>query len=94
MNEVSVDDLFSYSALFVIVLLVSLLLLWLTRLALLRWGPREPEPSPEERTRSAVRQLQSVGVDVPGLLGEWSPVDRDPGPPIHERTRFRPIDMP
>ncbi|MCW2885723.1 MAG: hypothetical protein QOE54_6453 [Streptosporangiaceae bacterium] len=77
MNDAPLDDLVLYSALFVIILLVSSLLLWMARLALVRWGPREPEPSLEERARSAVLQLQSVGVDVPGLLGEWSPVDQE-----------------
>jgi hypothetical protein len=87
MNEASVDDLFAYSALFVIVLLVSVLLVGVTRLAIARWGPREPEPSPEERARTAVLQLQSVGVDVRGLLGEWSPVDRDPAPAPERASR-------
>jgi hypothetical protein len=81
MNDAPVDDLFVYSVLFVIILLMSSLLFWVTRLALARWGPREAEPSAEERTRSAVLQLQSVGVDVPGLLGEWAPADREP--PVH-----------
>lgn len=85
MNETPVDDLVVYSVLFVTILLVSSLLLWLTRLAFARWGPREPEPSLEERARSAVLQLQSVGVDVPGLLGEWSPVDREGRHPVSAR---------
>jgi hypothetical protein len=82
MSDAPADDLFVYSVLFVITLLVSSLLFWVTRLALLRWG-REAESSLEERTRSAVLQLQSVGVDVPGLLGEWAPVDRQDPLPHH-----------
>jgi hypothetical protein len=79
MNDAPADDLFVYSMLFVIILLMSSLLFWVTRLALVRWGPRAAEPSLEDRTRSAVLQLQSVGVDVPRLLGEWTPDEWTPG---------------
>ncbi|MGI8329121.1 hypothetical protein ACRYCC_04095 [Actinomadura scrupuli] len=75
MNDAPADDLIASSVLFVIVLLVSSLVFWVARLAVARWGPREPEPSMEERARSAVLHLQSVGVDVSGLLGEWSPAE-------------------
>ena len=85
MNEAPADDLIVSSVLFVVVLLVSSLVFWVARLALARWGPREPEPSMEERARSAVLQLQSVGVDVPGLLGEWSPVDHEDRLPVGAR---------
>jgi hypothetical protein len=78
MNGGPVDDLVFYVVLFVILLLACALLVWLVLAAgaaRRRWGPREVEPMPDERIRAAVLQLQSVGVDVRGLLGEWSPVD-------------------
>lgn len=85
MNDAPADDLIVSAVLFVIVLLVSSVVFALARLALARWGPREPGPSMDERARSAVLQLQSVGVDVPGLLGEWSPVEHHAPHPVGTR---------
>jgi cytochrome c-type biogenesis protein CcmH/NrfG len=79
MNDGPVDDLILYMVLFVIVLLACALLLWGMSLASdaarKRWRARQVEPTPEERVRAAILQLESVGVDVAGLLGEWAPED-------------------
>ena len=78
MNDGPVDDLILYMVLFVIVLVACALLLWGIGLASdaarKRWGTSQ-EPTPEERVRAAILQLESVGVDVAGLLGEWAPED-------------------
>jgi hypothetical protein len=70
----SEGDLFFDGALFVVLLLLCVLTERLVRVARLGWERlHEFHPSPEMRVRSAVLRLEAAGVDVPGILGEWSP---------------------
>ena len=69
-------DLMLFPVLFVLALLGAALAAWLIR----RLNPRaakEPDPGPVRLSADdAVRQLESAGLDLPELLGDWLPVIR------------------
>lgn len=74
-------DLVVYGVLFAVLLLVCIGLGYALRLAWSRGGPpAEIVLSPQERLLLAARQLEEVGVDLAGILGEWSPTSADPRP--------------
>jgi hypothetical protein len=69
-------DLMLFPVLFVLALLGAAAAAWLIR----RLNPRavrEPDPVPVPlSTDDAVRQLESAGLDLPELLGDWLPAIR------------------
>lgn len=76
-------DLLIYGVLFGAVLLVCVVLVLAVRAVWKRWGPAPDGagPSREERLRLAVYRLEEAGVDLPAVLGDWSPTRaQQPGP--------------
>jgi hypothetical protein len=72
-------DLLIYGLLFAGVLLTCALGVLAIRVMWTRWTtppPPEPVPTPEERIRVAVHCLENAGVDLAGVLGDWSPTNR------------------
>ena len=69
-------DLMLFPVLFVLALLGSTVAAWLIR-KLNRPSVKEPGPGPVRLpVDDAVRQLESAGLDLPELLGDWLPAIR------------------
>lgn len=69
-------DLLISGVLFAGVLLLCAVLAVAVRAGWRRWGPPppvDPVPTPEEQLRLAVYCLEAAGVDLPAVLGDWSP---------------------
>lgn len=82
-------DLVIYGVLFAVLLLVCAGLGYAARFAWSRGSPpAEIVPSPRERLLQAARQLEEAGLDLPGILGEWSPTLADPRPPRASVSRW------
>jgi hypothetical protein len=69
-------DLMLFPVLFGLALLGSIVAAWLIRRLNLP-TVKEPDPGPVRLTvDDAVRQLESAGLDLPELLGDWLPAIR------------------